>query len=40
MPKLTKIYTRKGDTGMTALAGGQQVPKNRCELKLMEQWMS
>ncbi|MCA9868294.1 MAG: cob(I)yrinic acid a,c-diamide adenosyltransferase [Anaerolineales bacterium] len=28
MPRLTKIYTRQGDKGLTRLSGGQQVPKN------------
>jgi cob(I)alamin adenosyltransferase len=27
MPRLTKIYTRKGDDGSTGLGGGQRVPK-------------
>ena len=28
MPKLTRIYTRKGDGGTTGLGGGQRVPKD------------
>lgn len=28
MPKLTRIYTRTGDQGMTGLVGGQRVKKN------------
>lgn len=28
MPKLTKIYTRTGDSGSTGLVGGQRVAKN------------
>ncbi|MCS6827679.1 MAG: cob(I)yrinic acid a,c-diamide adenosyltransferase [Caldilinea sp.] len=28
MPRLTKIYTKKGDAGETSLGGGQRVPKN------------
>ena len=33
MPRLTKIYTRKGDGGMTSLAGGQQVPKETLRIE-------
>lgn len=28
MPRLTTLYTRKGDDGTTALGGGQRVPKD------------
>ncbi len=28
MPRLTKLYTRKGDDGSTALSGGQRVAKD------------
>jgi cob(I)alamin adenosyltransferase len=28
MPRLTRLYTRKGDDGTTGLGGGQRVPKD------------
>jgi len=28
MPRITRVYTRAGDDGMTALGGGQRVPKD------------
>jgi len=28
MPRITKVYTRTGDEGLTRLGGGQQVPKD------------
>lgn len=33
MPRLTKIYTRKGDDGTTALGGGQRVPKDSARIE-------
>ncbi|NHZ72118.1 MAG: cob(I)yrinic acid a,c-diamide adenosyltransferase [Aquificales bacterium] len=33
MPRLTKIYTKKGDTGETSLAGGQRVPKESLRIR-------
>jgi cob(I)alamin adenosyltransferase len=33
MPKLTKIYTKKGDAGQTSLGGGQRVPKDHLRVE-------
>ncbi len=33
MPRLTKIYTKKGDNGSTALGGGQRVPKDHLRVQ-------
>ena len=33
MPRLTKIYTKKGDAGDTALGGGQRVPKDNLRVQ-------
>jgi cob(I)alamin adenosyltransferase len=33
MPKLTRIYTRTGDAGMTGLVGGQRVKKNALRIE-------
>jgi cob(I)alamin adenosyltransferase len=33
MPRLTKIYTKRGDRGDTALGGGQRVPKDHLRVQ-------
>jgi cob(I)alamin adenosyltransferase len=33
MPRLTKLYTRTGDDGTTALGGGQRVPKDSARVE-------
>lgn len=33
MPRLTKLYTRGGDAGSTALGGGQRVPKDALRIR-------
>lgn len=33
MPKLTKIYTRGGDKGLTSLGGGQRIPKDTLRIE-------
>ena len=34
MPRLTKIYTKKGDEGLTLLGGGQRVPKDNLRVQV------
>jgi cob(I)alamin adenosyltransferase len=34
MPRITKIYTRTGDDGTTALGGGQRVPKSSLRIEV------
>jgi cob(I)alamin adenosyltransferase len=34
MPRLTKIYTKRGDTGETSLGGGQRVPKDNLRVQV------
>lgn len=33
MPRITKVYTRTGDDGTTALGGGQRVPKDSVRIE-------
>ena len=33
MPRLTKLYTKKGDAGETSLGGGQRVPKDHLRVQ-------
>jgi cob(I)alamin adenosyltransferase len=33
MPRLTRIYTKTGDEGMTGLGGGQRVPKDAARVE-------
>ena len=33
MPRITKVYTRKGDSGSTRLGGGQEVPKDSLRIE-------
>lgn len=33
MPRITKVYTRKGDGGTTRLGGGQEVPKDSLRIE-------
>jgi len=40
MVKITKVYTRTGDTGQTGLVGGKRLPKDHPVLKLMEALMN
>ena len=33
MPRLTKLYTKKGDAGETSLGGGQRVAKDHLRVQ-------
>ena len=38
--RLSKIYTRTGDTGTTGLGDGSRVAKDHVRVEALEQWMN